>query len=73
MTVLYTYAHKMAGSDCPTGKQQFTREAAEESARAARARGWPMTRYRCRWCECWHLGNPRNNNSKSRGRRRGQR
>jgi hypothetical protein len=58
------------GSDCLTGKQQYaTKEVAAESAKAARARGWPMRPYRCPLCQCWHVGNSRQSNSKSRRRR----
>jgi hypothetical protein len=59
------------GSDCMTGKQQFaTREVAQQSAKAGRARGWTsMQAYQCPLCRCWHVGNRRNSNSKQRGRR----
>lgn len=59
------------GSDCPTGKKQFaTKAAARDAARAMRLRGSlaHAFRDRCGFCECWHIGNPRFNNSKSRRR-----
>lgn len=57
------------GSDCITGKHQYaTRQVANEVAKSARSRGWPCRSYRCPWCGCYHIGNPRRENSKSRHR-----
>ena len=57
------------GSDCITGKTQYaTKSLAQAAARAANARGWPTNSYRCQWCDCYHIGNRRQDNSKSRKR-----
>ena len=59
------------GSDCPSGKRQFATKAdAQRAARGMRSRGSlaHAFRDRCAWCDCFHIGNPRQNNSKSRRR-----
>jgi hypothetical protein len=60
------------GSDCPTGKMQYaTKDAARQAAAAKRRRmNWRNARsYQCPWCRCFHIGNPRGDNSKARKRR----
>lgn len=50
----------MTGSDCPTGKEQFTRDGARERARSWHARGdAAMRHYRCLVCGCFHIGHRR--------------
>jgi hypothetical protein len=57
------------GSDCPTGKWQFaTFDAANQKAAALHRGGSSAHPYRCALCGCWHVGNRRANNSKSRQR-----
>lgn len=57
------------GSDCPTGKWQYsTRKVADEVASAQRRRGKPMVSYPCPLCGCYHLGNRRDTNTKNRSR-----
>ena len=68
MTDVYQYVN---GSDCVTGKNQYaTRDDAKQSAQAGRARGWQTYTYRCPFCECYHIGNRRDQNSRNRRRNR---
>jgi hypothetical protein len=60
------------GSDCPIGKRQYaTREAAMGSYHSLKRRhkGLAPRPYKCPWCLCWHTGNRRGNESKSRARK----
>lgn len=59
------------GSDCITGKTQYATKAdAHQAALAGQSRGWDkVAAYRCQFCECYHTGNPRRQNTKSRKRR----
>lgn len=55
------------GSDCPSGKEQFTRDGAQERAALWRARGERNMRfYRCDMCDTYHVGH------NARGRRWGR-
>ena len=48
------------GSDCPTGKEQFTAAGARERRSWWRARGdRGMQAYRCEHCGTYHLGHRR--------------
>jgi hypothetical protein len=60
------------GSDCPTGKRQFASRKATmgvyHSLHRSR-KGLAPRPYKCPLCLCWHAGNRRGNESKSRTRR----
>lgn len=48
------------GSDCPTGKEQYTKEGAREERDRCKARGDPtMKAYHCPMCGCHHVGHRR--------------
>jgi hypothetical protein len=61
----------VVGSDCPDGKRQYaTKSDAIRSAASLRdRRGRSANAFRCRWCECWHVGNKGGDTSKGRRRR----
>lgn len=47
----------VAGSDCPTGKEQLNKAGARERIALWRSRGnMSMNFYRCALCECYHVG-----------------
>ena len=59
------------GSDCPTGKRQFTPAGAREARDAWRARGdRHMTAYRCELCGCHHVGHRNRRRERLRARAR---
>jgi hypothetical protein len=61
------------GSDCPIGKRQYaSRKAALGSYHSLQRRnkkGLGPRPYKCPLCLCWHTGNRRGNESKSRSRK----
>jgi hypothetical protein len=58
------------GSDCVTGKRQYaTRRAASAAASGLRSKGAFTYAFKCAWCGCFHIGNRRAWNSKSRSQR----
>lgn len=61
------------GSDCPTGKEQLTREGADDKVRSLRAADGDrrVKRYRCPLCSCFHVGHSRKIDSRrARGSQR---
>lgn len=59
------------GSDCPSGKVQYTKAAARERARWERAHGHHGVQdYRCDLCGTHHVGNRRRSDKKSTMQRR---
>jgi hypothetical protein len=57
-----------AGSDCPTGKVQYTRagaRSARDSMRTHHGDAEGLKVFHCQLCDCWHIGN-----KQSRARRK---
>jgi len=59
------------GSDCLTGKRQYTKAAAQRTAATLRTarRARSINAYYCGWCQCWHIGNKGGDTSKGRQHR----
>lgn len=47
------------GSDCPSGKAQYTKEGARAERDRLRAEDPTIKVYRCQQCDCFHLGHTR--------------
>lgn len=62
------------GSDCVTGKAQFTKDGARAQRSVLRAKGDPdglaLRAYQCAWCRCWHVGHLGRRGWRERRRRR---
>lgn len=59
------------GSDCPSGKEQFTADGARAKVKAMRAQGFRNVRkYRCMLCSSLHVGNKRRADKKNDIQRR---
>lgn len=61
----------VAGSDCPTGKEQLTKAGAREKRDRLRAGGGSQYVYRCPFCGTYHVANRRT--AEQRRRRAAQR
>lgn len=52
------------GSDCSTGKVQWTRDGAKEARDRAKRQGRRVRDYHCERCGLWHLGHTKRSDKK---------